>query len=286
VDLEPEDDRRAMTDPASRVQPVRRRRRSIAQAVLVVVVLSATVGILRIVVQSSILLGRMTTDVATAQGRATNLSNSQREALQLLQRITALERGGGAGVDDIDVRRRLLGRQLGITTEGFPADSPQRTELIEAQAGLAGFPWSELDDPDRAEVLRATAMALVSQVEIRIKGLWDEQEKYFYQATLQSLEAKNASERALIGLVSLVVVLGICWVVLLKRRTRSDLSHAYDALVGEMSERQLAEGALRISEVRFRSLVQRASDLTAVTDITGIVGYLSPAAEGILGVRP
>ena len=82
-----------------------------------------------------------------------------------------------------------------------------------------------------------------------------------------------------------MTILGVCWVVVLERRTRNDLSYAYDALVGEMSERQLAEGALRVSEVRFRSLVQSASDLTAITDITGITGYLSPAAEGILGVR-
>ena len=274
-----------MSDPASRVEPVRRRTRRVAQAVLVVVVLGATVGILRIVVQSNMLLGQMTTDVSTAQGRATNLSNAQRESLQLLQKITALDRGG-AGVEDIEVRRGLLGRQLGITREGFPADSPQHKELTEAQAGLAGFPWIELDDPDRAEVLRATAMALVSQIEIRIKGLWDEQEKYFYEATLQSLEAKTASERALVGLVSLVVVLGVCWVVLLKRRTRTDVARAYNALVGEMGVRRTAEDALRTSEQRFRSLVQRASDLTAVTGVDGTVSYLSPAAQEILGHSP
>ena len=48
----------------------------------------------------------------------------------------------------------------------------------------------------------------------------------------------------------------------------------------------MAEEALRASEGRFRSLVQRASDLTIVTDDHGVVTYVSPAVEALVGYRP
>jgi diguanylate cyclase (GGDEF)-like protein/PAS domain S-box-containing protein len=273
-----------MTEPALPVRPARRRWQRAALALLIATVIGATVGVVALVVQSSALLGRLTTGVSTAQQRTTNLVNTQREALRLLQQVTELR--PGADVEAVTVRRGLLGRQLGITTSVFPGDSPQHRELTEIQAALATFPWEGLDEPKRAAILRTTAMALASQVEVRVTALYHEQETYFYEATLHALEAKRENQNALTGLVALVVVLGICWVVMLKRRTRSDLARAYNALVGEMGERRSAEKALRASEERFRSLVQRASDLTAVTDADGMVGYLSPAAKEILGYDP
>ena len=214
----------AMTAPASLVQPgTAATAASIVQVLLILVVLGATLGILRVVVQSNVLLGRMTTDVAAAQRRATNLSNTQRESLRLLQEITELNNGGST--ERVGVRRGTAGPAAG--------DHDQRLRRRLAAAARAdrdpgrarpASPGTELDDPARAAALRAPAMALVSQIEVRLKALYTEQEKYFYEATLQSLEAKADSERALVGLVSLVVVLGVCWVVLLKRRTRSDLT--------------------------------------------------------------
>ena len=59
-----------MSDPASLIQPVRQRRQRVVQALLILVVLGATVGILRVVVQSNLLLGRMTTDVAALPDNA------------------------------------------------------------------------------------------------------------------------------------------------------------------------------------------------------------------------
>ena len=80
--------------------------------------------------------------------------------------------------------------------------------------------------------------------------------------------------------------LGILGVVVVTRRSRSDIARAYDELKSEVAERRAAEEALRKSEGRFRSLVQRASDLTVVTDEAGVITYVSPAAEALLGYRP
>lgn len=216
-----------MTDRAPLGRPLRSRRQQVVQALLILVVLGATGGILRVVLQSNVLLGRMTTDVSVAQQRATNLANTQRESLRLLQELTEL--GHGGSVEQATIRRGTLARQLSISSNLFEPGSSQHRELTEVRAALARFPWERLTAD--AQALRAPAMALVSQVEVRLKALYNDQEKYFYEATLQSLEAKQDNERALVALVALVLLLGVGWVVLLKRRTRSDLDRAYEALL-------------------------------------------------------
>jgi diguanylate cyclase (GGDEF)-like protein len=223
--------------------PRRRRWQRVAQAVLVLTVVSATAGILGIVIENGVLLGRMTTDVSHAQRRASNLTNTQREALRLLQQVTELNSGGDPTT--VEVRRGLLNRQLTVAIAEFPDDSPQARELVEVQALLNRFSWARLSEPRRDEkVLRANAMELVSQVEVRVKNLYGQQEKYFYDATLNSLAAKRDNENALVLLVSLVVLLAVCWLVLLRRRTRSRLARAYDALVGEVAERRVLQDRL------------------------------------------
>jgi len=223
--------------------PRRRLWQRVALALLVLTVVGATSGVLGIVVQTGVLLGRMTTDVSRAQQRATNLHNAQRESLRLLLLLTELQ--DGRGTEAVEVRRGLLLRQLEVAIALFPPASGQAGELQRMHTALARFPWARFDASDRDRgALKATAMGLASQIEIRVKGLSDEQEKYFYEATLHSLAAKNASQKALVVLVSLVVVLGLCWLVLLRRRTRSRLARAYDALVGEVAERRALQDQL------------------------------------------
>ena len=54
----------------------------------------------------------------------------------------------------------------------------------------------------------------------------------------------------------------------------------------EITERKRAEQQLARSEARFRALVQHSTDVVAVLDGDGMVNYVSPSVQRILGYRP
>ncbi|HKV42989.1 MAG TPA: PAS domain S-box protein, partial [Blastocatellia bacterium] len=54
----------------------------------------------------------------------------------------------------------------------------------------------------------------------------------------------------------------------------------------DITERKVMENALRRSEKHFRSLTENALDMVVVVDGSGIMRYLSPSIERILGYRP
>jgi diguanylate cyclase (GGDEF)-like protein/PAS domain S-box-containing protein len=58
------------------------------------------------------------------------------------------------------------------------------------------------------------------------------------------------------------------------------------SLLQDVTARRREEAALRSSEARFRSLVQRGSDLVAVIDREGCFTYASPSVKDLVGVDP
>jgi diguanylate cyclase (GGDEF)-like protein/PAS domain S-box-containing protein len=248
---------------------------------VVVLVILVTVGMIGLY---SVLLDRMSKDVEQAQARSANLANADRETLQLLQAVTQLP---DTDPDAVALHRGLAIRQIVISVASFTTGDPQITELENVRSRLAAFPWDRLaqtrgTDPD----LRLDAMDLVRDCEERINALRSKQEQRFYAVTTASLAANQRGQLALATLVTLVLGLGTAWITVVLRRSRGDVARALDALKSEVEERRLAEQALRASEGRFRSLVQRASDLTIVTDDQGVVTYVSPAVEVLVGYRP
>ena len=248
----------------------------------VVVVLVTTIAM---IVAYSALLDRMSRQVEQAQARSANLSNADREMQVLLQGVTEL----GAGVDpaDVEVRRGVVTRQLTVSATSFDDTEPQGRELADVRARLAAFPWDQLAATGGHDAgLRWAAMTLVAGCEERVNTLRSQQEQHFYAVTTASLAANRRGQLALAALVTLVLGLGGAAITIVLRRSRGDVARAYAALKGEVGERRVAEEALRASEGRFRALVQRASDLTIVTDDRGVVVYVSPAVEALTGYHP
>ncbi|HOU49912.1 MAG TPA: PAS domain S-box protein [Smithella sp.] len=61
------------------------------------------------------------------------------------------------------------------------------------------------------------------------------------------------------------------------------------SLLGEardITERKKMEDKLRFEEERFRALVEHSSDITVLVNLEGIITYINPAVEHILGYKP
>jgi PAS domain S-box-containing protein len=74
-----------------------------------------------------------------------------------------------------------------------------------------------------------------------------------------------------------------------RAEVRRDVDGELSALVGtaqDVTERAVAEAALRASEARFRALVERAEELITIVDARGRVAYGSPAYLRLLGFSP
>lgn len=58
------------------------------------------------------------------------------------------------------------------------------------------------------------------------------------------------------------------------------------AMVTDITDKREAEQQLRLSEQRFKSLVQNSSDLISINDERGVCNYISPTVSEVLGYTP
>jgi diguanylate cyclase (GGDEF)-like protein/PAS domain S-box-containing protein len=264
VDLEPGDHRRAVSVPGHR--------HTWGKRLMVALMVLITVGTIGFVAVNAARLGGVTAQVQSVQARSTNVANADRESLVLLQLVGEL--GETTTSKQVAVQRGLMVRQMIVATTSYPAGSAEVLELDDIRATVARFPWAELDaelasapDPARSP-LKLACLTMVRHTELRLNSLRNAEEHRFYSVTSRALDSNERSQVGLSLLVAVVLAMGSICVYAVTRRRRA------------------AEEALRRSEARFRSLVQRASDLTVVTDAAGVITYISPAAETLLGYRP
>jgi diguanylate cyclase (GGDEF)-like protein/PAS domain S-box-containing protein len=80
----------------------------------------------------------------------------------------------------------------------------------------------------------------------------------------------------------------VIWVRFTVRGVRSEQGEIlhYEGALEDVTDRRRAEEALRVSEERFRSLVQNASDLISILDADATVRYESPSHGRVLGLEP
>jgi diguanylate cyclase (GGDEF)-like protein len=229
-----------MTGPAPSRRPAHRRWPQRALVGAVCLVTAATVSVLGI---NAVRLGGVYAQVQAAQSQSLNLANTARETLLLLQEVTEL--GETSDPTEIAVQQGLMYRQIAVAEASFPDGSSERREIGEIDNALRRFPWDRLLAVDGSgQSLRPLAMVLVSQNEKRIHGLHVAQEKQFYTATIDSLDAAQEGQVASVVLGGMVLLLGLLGVVVVTRRSRSDLAVAYDQLQVEVEEKRTAERAL------------------------------------------
>jgi PAS domain S-box-containing protein len=276
---------------AGTVDPGRvlRRRRGPLQFALGGVLVALILVVEVLILQAYVNVNRSTAMFGQATFLTGNLVNVQREALLLNVEIEEL-----AATHDLrgaSLRRGLLGTQL-LVMEGLGKDDPRVTATVRAI------------DPDLRLIDRALARAkadpseanLATQVKamrpairrviFKIKDLYDAEEQGFFGALSGTLQARTSSERLLVGLSGLVLVVGLALALSLRQRVRKDFARAYQTLTAEVEERKAAERALRASEERFRSLVQNSSDVISIVDADGGVRYHSESVRRVLGYDP
>ena len=277
--------RTGTVDPAR----VLRRRRSPLVFALGGVLVALIVVVEVLILQAYANVNRTTAIFGQESYVTGNLVNVQREALLLNVKIEELP--ATRDVRGTKVRRALLANQLiqlrslgggdplvDATVDGVDQDlalidrALARAEAAPAEAGL------------RAETERMRPA--IRQATVRIKQLYDTKEQGFFGVVSAALDARRSSERLLVGLSGLVLIVGLALALSLRQRVRKDFARAYQALTAEVEERKAAERALRASEERFRSLVQNSSDVVSIVDADGSVRYHSESVRRVLGYDP
>ncbi|HYE38083.1 MAG TPA: PAS domain S-box protein [Methylocaldum sp.] len=67
------------------------------------------------------------------------------------------------------------------------------------------------------------------------------------------------------------------------RNEIGQLADAFNDMVAKVSERDIA---LRVEKERFRALIEHAADIISVVDAEGVIRYVSPSVEPVLGFPP
>ncbi|MGN6688568.1 MAG: putative bifunctional diguanylate cyclase/phosphodiesterase [Actinomycetales bacterium] len=89
--------------------------------------------------------------------------------------------------------------------------------------------------------------------------------------------AAGAERRGVIGIVVVLLLACVSWGAVFARLMKD--RRAAERVAGEQQ-------ALRDSEQRFRSLVQRSTDVIAVVDADSTIGQVTPAVQTVLGLPP
>ncbi len=139
---------------------------------------------------------------------------------------------------------------------------------------------------DHRRLLRLVGMVLVALGERLVHALGNEKRR---RHRTDSIAHTGPGQRVQVRpAVLMAVVLGVvaAGLAMVTRRRSSTVTQADEAPAEEVGGRPAAREAQWASERRLRWPEQRPFDLTVVTDESGVMGYVSPAAETLLGYRP
>ena len=267
----------------------RRTRLSRPQLLGAVLLVFLVVGLNWLNLSTSRLLDRTAESVAAAGDTLGIVANVGREAGFIERAAVQFPEPGEFDAASLHVS--LILRQLDIThakLAGNVVTKEPLSTLDQQLAQVEGTLASLGTDPPRTELslARNRLSTQAEALELAAKELYDASESDFLLQGRVALAVQRRYQVALIGmgLFSMLIAFGL--LSSLGRRASKDLTEAYDELLTESLERQLAQEALRRSSDRFRALVHHASDVITVVDKDLRISYQSPSVIGVLGRRP
>lgn len=138
--------------------------------------------------------------------------------------------------------------------------------------------------PGAREVTGIDPAAAMARPELLNEIIHPEDKSYFDSSVVESKASLQPCDRQ----YRIVLSSGkVKWVQDIARFSRTENGDVIiDGVALDISDRKLAEEALRQSEQRFRSLIENATDITIILDDKGIFRYISPSVKRILGYSP
>jgi len=268
---------------------VLRRRRGPLQLALGGVLVVLILVVEALILQAYVNISRTTAIFKDESYVAGALVNVQREALLLNVEIEELPTS--RDLRGAQVRRALLANQLNQPRGLGGGDAMVDATImgVDGDLRLIDQALARARPAPTAARLRAEAERMrpaIRRAIVRLKQLYDAKEQGFFGALSTALNTRRSSERLLVGLSGLVLMVGLALALSLRQRVRKDFARAYQALTAEVEERKAAERAVRASEERFRSLVQNSSDVISIVDADGGVRYHSESVRRVLGYDP
>ena len=241
---------------------VLRRRRGPLQLALGGVLVVLILVVEALILQAYVNISRTTAIFKDESYVAGALVNVQREALLLNVEIEELPTS--RDLRGAQVRRALLANQLNQLRGLGGGDATVDATImgVDGDLRLIDQALARARPAPTTARLRAEAERMrpaIRRAIVRLKQLYDAKEQGFFGALSTALNTRRSSERLLVGLSGLVLIVGLALALSLRQRVRKDFARAYQALTAEVEERKAAERAVRASEERFRSLVRNSS---------------------------
>jgi diguanylate cyclase (GGDEF)-like protein len=237
-----------MTTPGRRTPPTRsdpfiRRRLTPLQVLLAVFLVALMVAVEVLLWRGYVSAGQRSASFKLSSLTVTNLANIQREATRLYAETLRIVEGE-TDLDDLNLQRMLLGRQLHIADSwDVPPDELARMQKAldrydsHARYFLQGF---ERDRGAVAERLSESA----ADLERLVKNTYDRHEQRFFAELATELRRETTSQQAMLLLGIVVMVIAATLTLLIRRGVRMDFQRAYDALLHEVREREAVQDQL------------------------------------------
>jgi diguanylate cyclase (GGDEF)-like protein/PAS domain S-box-containing protein len=232
-----------------------------------------------LLVRTFVLLGNRESLYETTND-LTVVANAQRQALALQVTFERLERQ--SDTQELDVRIGLLRQQ----TRVMLVNTPPRTRVGRLLAVIE----RELDEVMAArDVLARTPRDMwvpvlrqaridAAELEQAVKRLYDAEEVRIFSSVDRDEGVRQETQRAIVGLSAVVLLLGTIFVIAQRRRARSTVASAYAALLEEVADRERAER-------RFSVGFEQAASGIVISDLEGYPTMVNPAMAALMG-RP